>query len=102
MRNLVKRKIRGLGDAALQELDQLCCNVVSVGQAQSRPFHFTLNFRCQQHGKYSCSLQYLDDVPDDLLKTDIKIKVLGQAFPVFPNGNGKAKPARRLSASSSQ
>ena len=85
---------------ALQELDQGCCTLVSVGQAQSMPFRFTLNFRCQRHGKYSCSLQYLDDISDDLLKTEIKIEVLGRAFTVFPNGNGKARPARRLSASS--
>jgi len=93
MRKALKRKIRGLGDEALQELNQPCCTLVSVNEAHSRPFHYTLTFRCQQHGKYACALQYLDDVPDELLKTEIKIEVLGSAFTVFPNGNGKVKSA---------
>ena len=93
MRKAVKRKIRGLGDEALQELNQTCCTLASVGEARSRPFHFTLTFRCHQHGKYACPLQYLDDVPDELLKTEIKIEVLGMAF---PNGNGKVKSARGM------
>ena|SRR5215467_1375626 len=100
MRNEIKRKIRGLGSAALEELNQPCCTLFSVNEADSRPRHFTLTFRCQQHGKYWLAVQYIEDIPDDLIKTDIKIEVLNRAFSAAPNGgnknsNGSSKKASR-------
>ena len=86
MRNEIKRKIRGLGSAALEELNQPCCAVFSVNEAHSCPRHFTLTFRCHQHGRYWCAVQYVEDLPDELIKTEIKIEVLSRAFAAISNG----------------
>jgi hypothetical protein len=86
MRNELKRKIRELGSAALEELNQQCCMLFSVNEAASRSHHFTLTFRCHDHGRYWCAVQYVEDIPDELIKTEIKIEVLGRAFSRVPNG----------------
>jgi len=89
MRNEIKRKIRGLGSEALEELNQQCCMLFSVNEAASRSRHFTLTFRCQLHGRYWCAVQYVEDIPDELIKTEIKIEVLSRAFSRVPNGSAK-------------
>jgi hypothetical protein len=92
MRNEPKRKVRELGTAALEELNQQCCMLSSVNEAENRSRHFTLTFRCHDHGRYWCAVQYVEDIPDELIKTEIKIEVLGRAFSRVPNGSAKTPP----------